>query len=95
MSVAPNAGIVDFGTFTSPTTIFDGIQGQVPQPLAGQETYVLTAIGWAPSGGGGNSSIGGYPVNLSGTPNNYDALMFLSNQWVNIPQTEISDGGNY
>ena len=46
MSVAPHAGIVDFGTFTSPTSTVDGIQGEVPQPLAGQQNYVLTASGW-------------------------------------------------
>jgi len=46
MSVAPHAGIVDFGTFTSPTSSVDGIQGEVPQPLAGQQNYVLTANGW-------------------------------------------------
>jgi hypothetical protein len=57
MSVAPNAGIVDFGTFTSPTTVVDGIQGQVPQPLAGQETFILTAIGWVPSSNAGNNSL--------------------------------------
>lgn len=59
MSVAPNAGIVDFGTFISPTAFVDGIQGQVPQPLAGQETFVLTASGWAPGSGSGNNS----PIN--------------------------------
>ena len=48
MSVAPHAGIVDFGTFTSPTAGQDGIQGEVPQPLAGQQDYVLTASGWVP-----------------------------------------------
>ena len=46
MSVAPHAGIVDFGTFTPPTSSVDGIQGEVPQPLAGQQNYVLTANGW-------------------------------------------------
>jgi len=50
MSVAPHAGIVDFGTFTSPSTTVDGIQGEVPQPLAGQQNYVLTANGFVPGG---------------------------------------------
>jgi len=50
MSVAPHAGIVDFGTFTSPSTTVDGIQGEVPQPLAGQQDYVLTANGFVPGG---------------------------------------------
>ena len=50
MSVAPHAGIVDFGTFTSPNATTDGIQGEVPQPLAGQQDYVLTANGFVPGG---------------------------------------------
>lgn len=61
MSVAPHAGIVDFGTFTPPTSSVDGIQGEVPQPLAGQANYVLSANGWVPGGGGGGgvSSVSG------------------------------------
>ena len=55
MSVAPHSGIIDFGTFTPPDGATDGIQGEVPQPLAGQEAYVLTAVGWAPGGGGGGA----------------------------------------
>jgi len=47
MSVAPHAGIIDFGTFTPPTLSLDGIQGEVPQPLIGQENYVLTGNGWS------------------------------------------------
>jgi hypothetical protein len=50
MSIAPHTGIVDFGTFTAPTASTDGIQGEVPQPLAGQEGYVLTGTGWASAG---------------------------------------------
>jgi hypothetical protein len=46
------------------------------------------------SGPPGPNEIGGYPINISNA-NNYDALMFLANQWVNIPQTEIADGGNF
>jgi hypothetical protein len=47
-----------------------------------------------PPGPSGESSIGGYPVSLS-SPKNLDALMFLDSTWTNIPQTEISDGGNF
>jgi hypothetical protein len=50
MSVAPNAGIVDFGTFTPPLGSLDGIQGQVPAPLVSEATYILTAQGWAFAG---------------------------------------------
>lgn len=52
MTIAPNAGIIDFGTFIAPEPGKDGIQGQVPAPLAGQDAYVLTASGWAAVGGG-------------------------------------------
>jgi hypothetical protein len=42
----------------------------------------------------GPNEIGGYPINVT-TPQEYDALMFVSNSWTNIPQTEIADGGNF
>jgi hypothetical protein len=48
MSVAPNAGVVDLDNFLPPTAGTDGVQGQVPKPLAGQQDYVLTANGWLP-----------------------------------------------
>jgi len=57
MSIAPHTGIVDFGTFTAPTVSTNGIQGEVPQPLAGQQAYVLTASGWAAGGGGGGGTV--------------------------------------
>jgi len=50
MSVAPHAGVIDFGTFTPPTASLDGIQGEVPKPLIGQENYVLTGNGWSSLG---------------------------------------------
>lgn len=48
-----------------------------------------------PPGPPGEANIGGYPIALSGAPNNYDALMFVTGAWTNIPQTEITDGGNF
>jgi hypothetical protein len=48
-----------------------------------------------PPGPPGPNTIGGYPIALSGVPNNYDALMFNAGAWTNIPQTEITDGGNF
>lgn len=45
-------------------------------------------------GPSGSNIIGGYPVVIADAQN-YDALMFLQNQWVNIPQVEIADGGNF
>ena len=64
MSVAPSPGIIDFGVFTAPTLSLDGIQGQVPIPLAGQQEYILTASGWVPNGGGGSGTV--TSVNASG-----------------------------
>lgn len=46
------------------------------------------------SGPPGPNAIGGYPINVSG-PSNYDALMFLDDEWTNVPQVEITDGGNF
>lgn len=46
------------------------------------------------AGKDGGDKIGGYPVQIT-SAQNYDALMFLSNQWVNINQLEIADGGNF
>ena len=48
-----------------------------------------------PVGPAGPNSIGGYPIALSGTPQNMDALMFNTGAWTNINQTEITDGGNF
>lgn len=42
----------------------------------------------------GPNSIGGYPINVVGGQD-YDVLMLQSNQWTNVPQTEIADGGNF
>lgn len=42
----------------------------------------------------GPNTIGGYPINIT-SAQQYDVLMFGVNQWVNTPQTEITDGGNY
>lgn len=47
-----------------------------------------------PEGPSGSSNIGGYPVSITGAQN-YDALMFVSNEWINVNQLEIADGGNF
>lgn len=73
MSVAPHAGVIDFGTFTSPTVSVDGIQGEVPAPSASQYGYFLSTAGWQsiPVSGGtvtsvsGSGSVNG--ITLSGT----------------------------
>ena len=55
MSVAPHAGIIDFGTFTPPDAPKDGIQGEVPAPLVAEIGYILSTNGWVPAGGGGGA----------------------------------------
>ena len=42
----------------------------------------------------GGDFIGGYPVVMSSVQSR-DVVMFGNNQWNNVAQTEISDGGNY
>ena len=61
--------------------------------VAGQPTQIVQ-INRGVAGPPGPSAIGGYPIVVS-SPQNYDALMFINNQWTNNPQTEITDGGNY
>jgi hypothetical protein len=62
VTIAPHSGIIDFGVFTPPELGKDGIQGEVPAPLIGEELYVLTATGWAAVGGGS-----GTVTSVSGT----------------------------
>jgi len=45
-------------------------------------------------GADGGDNIGGYPVSVTAAQQ-YDVLMFGVNEWVNTPQTEIADGGNF
>ena len=54
MTIVPNSGIVEFGTFVPPVP-GDGQQGQVPKPLLAEAGYVLSTDGWIPAGGGGGS----------------------------------------
>ena len=60
-------------------------------PVAKQTVQVSRGVAGAP----GPNAIGGYPISLSGVPQNFDALMFNTGAWTNIPQTEIADGGNF
>jgi hypothetical protein len=46
------------------------------------------------AGKDGGDKIGGYPVSIT-SAQQYDVLMFGVNEWVNTPQTEIADGGNF
>ncbi|CAB5225671.1 hypothetical protein UFOVP746_51 [uncultured Caudovirales phage] len=45
-------------------------------------------------GDAGPNAIGGYPINITAAQPQ-DVLMFGTNEWVNTPQTEIADGGNF
>ncbi len=63
-------------------------------PLPQQKIEISRGL-VGPAGPSGESNIGGYPISLSGAPQNYDALMFVTGAWTNIPQTEIADGGNF
>lgn len=47
-----------------------------------------------PVGPSGESNIGGYPISITGAQD-YDALMWVDGEWINVPQTEITDGGNF
>jgi hypothetical protein len=86
MSIAPHTGIVDFGTFASPTASTDGVQGEVPMPLAGQENHVLSASGWIPGGGGGGSgtvtsvaATGGTGISVTGSPITTSGTLNITN----------------
>ena len=46
------------------------------------------------AGRDGGDYIGGYPVVMSSIQPR-DVVMFGSNEWNNVSQTEISDGGNF
>jgi hypothetical protein len=59
-----------------------------------QQTISINRGLIGPAGAPGPNEIGGYPVNIT-SAQQYDVLMFGTNEWVNTPQTEITDGGNY
>ena len=47
-----------------------------------------------PVGPSGESNIGGYPISITSAQNR-DVLMWMTGEWVNVPQTEVTDGGNF
>ena len=59
-------------------------------PVAKQVVQINRGV----KGADGGDNIGGYPVNVTGA-NQFDVLMFGVGEWVNTPQTEIADGGNF
>ncbi|MFZ2736614.1 MAG: hypothetical protein WBI20_14790 [Burkholderiaceae bacterium] len=42
----------------------------------------------------GPSAVGGFPFAITGLQTG-DVLQFGGEQWVNTPQTELTDGGNF
>jgi hypothetical protein len=53
-----------------------------------QQTAIEVAV--APGAG----LVGGFPVQIS-APGNGDVLAFQGSVWINNPQTNITDGGNF
>jgi hypothetical protein len=47
-----------------------------------------------PVGPSGESNIGGYPIVITDA-NDRDVLMWMGGDWINVPQTEVTDGGNF
>ena len=59
-----------------------------------ENNNIVEVVTRGAQGPSGSNDIGGYPVVMSNIQPR-DVVMFGANQWNNIPQTEISDGGNY
>ena len=47
-----------------------------------------------PAGQSGESNIGGYPISITDAQDR-DVLMWMTGTWVNVNQTEVTDGGNF
>jgi len=62
-------------------------------PVATQTIQINRGVA-GPPGPPGPNTIGGYPINIT-SAQPQDVLMFGTNEWVNTPQTEIADGGNF
>ena len=96
MSVAPHAGVIDFGTFTPPTVSIDGIQGEVPAPLASQFGYFLSTEGWqsVPLSGGTVTSVSGTGsvngITLTGTVTSSGSLT-LGGTLSNITNSQLTN----
>lgn len=77
MSIAPHAGIVDFGVFQ------EGIQGEVPGPPIGNSDYLLTASGWVSPSSLGLSSYETVSLNLKAYPYvlNHTGTLLTSKVW--------------
>lgn len=80
---------VDVTVIASTISIETGLAASGPKGDKGDQGIQ------GPQGEPGPNTIGGYSINLNGTPSNGDVLAFSSNQWVNNPQSNLTDGGNF
>lgn len=64
----------------------------VPTQVIQVNRGVVGPVG--PPGPPGPNTIAGYPINMTNVQP-YDVVMFGTGEWVNTPQTEIADGGNF
>lgn len=84
-----NISVQDGNNITATITGGNNINLQVT-PTPRQVVQINRGV----QGASGNNDIGGYPVSIT-SAQNYDALMFVSNEWINVNQLEIADGGNF
>jgi hypothetical protein len=75
-------------------TVVDGNNLNVQVTPTPDQTITIDRGVAGPAGPPGPNAIGGYPISITGAAN-YDALMFYNGNWVNVPQVEITDGGNF
>lgn len=74
--------------------VVDGNNLTVAVTPVAQQTIQIDKGVAGPVGPAGPNAIGGYPINIA-SAQPFDVLMFGVGEWVNTPQTEIADGGNF
>lgn len=94
ISVKANAGRTTISVQDS-NNVTANIQGgnnitATVTPVAPQIVQINRGV----QGPSGNDNIAGYPVVMSNIQPR-DVVMFGSNQWNNVNQLEIADGGNF
>jgi hypothetical protein len=80
----------------NPVTVFmSGTQGpQGPQGLQGPQGVQGNTGPQGEQGIPGPNTIGGYGFTFS-TLKTGDLLQFSTSSWTNVPQSEVTDGGNF
>lgn len=66
----------------------------VPFDNAPQLIEIVERGPQGPQGPPGNASIGGYDVNIEDVASG-DVLAFSGSSWINKPQEQLTDGGNF